>query len=277
MTIYFNGAYTDDVVTIDFDDRGYQFGDGIYEVIRVYNGKLFTAREHFERLLRSAQEIMINLTMTIDELIEICETLIEKNDLVDGSIYVQVTRGVSKRNHAFPGPDIQPAVLLYTNVVKRPHDQLQHGIKAITAEDIRWLRCDIKSLNLLGNVLNKQRAVEAGAQECIQIRDGIVTEGASSNVYMVKNGELYTHEVNHLILNGITRQVIIECAEALNIPVHEESFSPELLMDADEVFISSTTQEVMPVVQIDDQQFGEPGPVTRQLQQAFENKIADGR
>lgn len=277
MTIYYNGEFTDDVVTIDFDDRGYQFGDGIYEVVRVYNGKLFTAREHYERLLRSAREIMIQLDMTVDELVEVSETLIEKNNLVDGTIYIQVTRGVSKRNHAFPGPDIHPSILLYTNVVNRPVEQLENGIKTITADDIRWLRCDIKSLNLLGNVMNKQRAVEAGTQECIQIRDGIVTEGASSNVYMIKNGSIYTHEVNNLILNGITRQVIIECAQELNIPVHEESFSLEMLMDADEVFISSTTQEVMPVIQIDDHFFGHAGAVTRQLQQAFENKIAEGR
>ncbi|KAA1038397.1 D-amino-acid transaminase [Macrococcus equipercicus] len=274
--IYYNGEFRDDQVTLDYNDRGYQFGDGIYEVVRVYDGRLFTAREHFERLVRSAGEILITAPKTVDEYIEICEQLIEKNQLADGNIYIQVTRGVAVRNHAFP-EHAEPVTLMYTYEAGRPLKGMQDGVKVITAEDIRWLRCDIKSLNLLGNVLNKEKAVRAGAVEAVQIRDGVVTEGASSNVYIIKDGTIYTHPANNLILNGITRQVIKECAEELLIPFHEETFGPDELLAADEVFISSTTLEVTPVVQVDEKVIGGPGPVARKLQQAFDEKIQTGR
>ncbi|ULG71355.1 D-amino-acid transaminase [Macrococcus brunensis] len=269
--IYFNGEYVNDKIAIDPNDRGYQFGDGIYEVVRVYNGMLFTAREHFERLVRSAAEIQIKLELTVDDYIEICQHLITENQVTDGLIYVQVTRGNALRNHIFPESS-KPVTLIYSYDSARPVEGMDKGVKVITLEDIRWLRCDIKSLNLLGNVLAKQQAHVAQAVEAIQVRDGIVTEGASSNVFIIKNGTIYTHPANHLILNGITRIVIKRCAEELNIPFVEKTFTPEELYDADEVIISSTSLEVTPVTQIDDQTI-EIGPVTRQLQQAFKEKI----
>lgn len=274
--VYYNGEFHDDAVTLDINDRGYQFGDGVYEVVRVYDGRLFTAREHFERLVRSAGEISIALELTVDDYIELCQQLIDKNHLVSGNIYIQITRGVAVRNHAFPA-GASPVTLMYAYEAARPVEGMQSGVNVITAEDFRWLRCDIKSLNLLANVLNKQKAVEAGAVEAIQIRDGIITEGASTNVYRIKDGTIYTHPVNHLILNGITRRVIKECADEQSIPFVEEAFDVEQLLSADEVFISSTTLEVTPVRQIDEQIIGEPGPITRKLQQAFEEKIQSVR
>ncbi|TDM15834.1 D-amino-acid transaminase [Macrococcus bovicus] len=269
--IYYNGEYINDNIAISPDDRGYQFGDGIYEVVRVYEGRLFTAEAHFERLLRSASEIQIELASTVDDYIAICERLIAENRVQDGLIYVQVTRGIAKRNHIFP-ESTEPVTLIYSYDSARPVQGMEEGVKVITLEDIRWLRCDIKSLNLLGNVLAKQQAHIADAVEAVQVRDGIVTEGASSNVFIIKDGTLYTHPANHLILNGITRKVIKRCAEELNIPFVEQAFTPDALYDADEVIISSTSLEVTPVTQIDDQVMA-IGPLTRKLQQAFKEKI----
>ncbi|MGK0575595.1 D-amino-acid transaminase [Macrococcus capreoli] len=274
MVIFLNGNYVAEDTQISYNDRGIQFGDGVYEVVRVYEGKLFTAEEHFERLVRSTQEIAIESPYSLSEYIEICNTLIERNDIHNGTIYVQVTRGDAIRNHAYP-KDVKPNVLLYTNSVERPVNEIQSGIPVITAEDFRWLRCDIKSLNLLGNIMNKQKAVEQGAKECIQIRNGIVTEGASSNVYIVKDGKIMTHPANNFILNGITRRVIQQIAAHENIPFEEVTFDASTLKAADEVFISSTTQEVMPVVSIDGTLInqGNVGPVVKQLQSQFEATI----
>lgn len=274
MVIYLNGEYVNEDASISYNDRGIQFGDGIYEVVRVYHGVLFTATEHFERLQRSADEIAIQLEQSVQDFIDICYTLIERNHIDNGTVYVQVTRGDAPRNHAFPD-NVKPNVLLYTNTSERPMQDMQQGIKAITAEDIRWLRCDIKSLNLLGNILNKQKAVVNGAKEAIQIRNGIVTEGASSNVYIVKDGKIITHPANHFILNGITRRVIKNIAAQESIPFEEFTFDEKALKNADEVFISSTSQEVMPVVEIDGENInqGQVGPITKQLQTKFDEQI----
>lgn len=268
--IFFNGNYVEQAHA-EITDRGYQFGDGIYEVVRVYNGQLYTAHEHFERLLRSAAEIQMDAKYLVEEYIEICRQLIEKNQIEMGNIYIQVTRGVAPRNHPFPNPSVEPTILLYAYASARPEKGLKEGVKTITAEDIRWLRCDIKSLNLLGNVLNKQKAVAQGATEAIQIRDGIVTEGASSNVFAIKDGSVYTHPANHLILNGITRLEIKKVCASLNIPFIEEAFESSFLFECDEVFISSTSLEVTPVIQIDDKMIsnGTPGKVTQAIQDGF--------
>ncbi|WP_414048540.1 D-amino-acid transaminase [Macrococcus animalis] len=274
MVIFLNGSYVSNDATISYNDRGIQFGDGIYEVVRVYHGELFTATEHFERLVRSAAEIAIETEYTTQDYIDICKQLIAKNNIDNGTVYIQVTRGDAPRNHAYP-IDVKPNVLLYTNTSERPMQDMQQGIKAITAEDFRWLRCDIKSLNLLGNIMNKQKAVTAGAKEAIQIRNGIVTEGASSNVFIVKEGKIITHPANNFILNGITRRVIKEIADAESIPFEEVTFDEKALKDADEVFISSTSLEVMPVVEIDGENVGQGqvGPVTKLLQSKFDEQI----
>jgi D-alanine transaminase len=260
---------------VDIEDRGYQFGDGVYEVIRIYNGKMFTIDEHLKRFLKSAESIGISIPFKSLQLKEMLEELLIKNNLETGNIYMQVTRGSAPRNHVFPTGDVVPTLVAYTIKGVRPLDSLKSGVKAIKHEDIRWLRCDIKSLNLLGNLLAKQKASEQGCFEAIQHRGDDVTEGSSSNIFIVKNGSVITHESNHLILKGITKDVILDLCVKNNIPVQERTFSLAELDGAEEVFLSSTTAEVMPVVEINGKkvQSGVPGPTTQKLQELFEREI----
>lgn len=260
---------------VPYNDRGYVFGDGIYEYIRTYNNNIFTAKPHFERLLRSAKEIGLELKYNVEELTELIQELLAANGVVNGGVYIQVTRGVAPRDHAFPTPSVEANVMAFTKTYDRPYKLLEEGINAITTEDIRWLRCDIKSLNLLGNVLAKERAVKYNAQEAIQHRGDIVTEGSSSNVYAIKAGEIYTHPVNNYILNGITRMVIKDIAQEKGIPFNEGTFTVDFLRNADEIIVSSTSIEVMPVVKLDGEQVGdgEVGPITKSLQEGFNRYI----
>lgn len=262
------------LATVDIEDRGYQFGDGVYEVIRVYNGKMFTAKEHLNRLQESAEKISIQIPYQPSELEELLKGLIEKNELTNGIIYMQFTRGASPRNHAFPH-NVATNFVAYTRNVDRPVNSMQEGVKAIFIDDIRWLRCDIKSLNLLGNLLAKQKAVEAGCFEAIQHRGDIVTEGSSSNVAIVKNGTVITHPANNLILNGITRQKVKQVCEQNQIPFEEKEFTVEEVLRADEVFLSGTTVEVTPIVEVEEKKIsgGTPGEVTKKLQQLIKDEI----
>lgn len=275
--IYINDEFVDESEgKISYSDRGYNFGDGIYEYIRIYEDKVFTSKEHYERLFRSAKEIGLNLdAYSVEGLTEVTKELAAKNNVVNGGVYIQVTRGVAPRNHPFPDASTKPVFSAFSKSYDRPYDELENGVKTITVEDIRWLRCDIKSLNLLGNVLAKEKATQNDAAEAIMHRGETVTEGSSSNVYAIKGGKIYTHPANNLILNGITRRVIKELADDLNIPFIEESFTLDFLNDADEVIISSTSIEVMPVVQVNDQKIGDGkvGQITKQLQNAFNNYI----
>lgn len=275
--IFINDEFVDESEgKINYSDRGYNFGDGIYEYIRIYDGKVFTSKEHYERLFRSAKEIGLNLEgYSVEGLTEVTKTLAAKNNVVNGGVYIQVTRGVAPRNHPFPDASTKPVFSAFSKSYDRPYEELKNGVKAITVDDIRWLRCDIKSLNLLGNVLAKEKAAQNGAAEAIMHRDQTVTEGSSSNVYAVKGGKIYTHPANNLILNGITRRIIKKSAEALNIPFIEEAFTLDFLNDADEVIISSTSIEVMPVIQVNDNKIGDGkvGQITKQLQKLFDNYI----
>ncbi|MBP1915286.1 D-amino-acid transaminase [Lederbergia galactosidilytica] len=262
---------------IDIEDRGYQFGDGVYEVIRIYDGMAFTADEHLDRFFHSAEKIKMEMPFDKQQMLQFIEQLIKENNLQDGSIYMQVTRGATARNHLFPGKDIKPVLTAYTKEVARPEEKLENGVKAMVTEDIRWLRCDIKSLNLLPNVLAKQEAKEQDCYEAILHRNGTVTEGSSSNAYIIKDGKIITHPATNLILNGITRQVILQLCQANQIPVAEEEFHLDDLKTADEIFVSSTTSEVMPIVQLDGQSIGDgkPGPLTKKLQSLFLEKIEE--
>jgi D-alanine transaminase len=256
---------------IDIEDRAYQFGDGIYEVIRVYNGSCFMMDEHMSRLERSAKEIQLNLSFSIDELKNRLKELITLNALKDGIIYLQISRGVAPRVHDFPVPAVPTQLIAYTKKMERPTTLLKNGIHTILTEDIRWLRCDIKSLNLLGNVLAKQKATESKCYEAIQHRGEVITEGSSTNLFIVQDGILYTHPANNLILNGITRVKVLELCHTLKVAVEEKSFTSDQFIQADEAFITSTTNEVMPVIKVNDQEIGTgiPGPITVKLQQAF--------
>ena len=261
--------------SIDVEDRGYQFGDGIYEVIRVYNGKMFTAAEHLERFQRSAENIGMNVSYSIGELTALLQQLIEKNSLELGIVYMQMSRGISPRNHAFPAAETKPTLVAYTREMARPEKNMQTGVKAMLTEDIRWLRCDIKSLNLLGNLLAKQKAVESGCFEAIQHRGETVTEGSSSNILIVKDGKVLTHPANNLILNGITRMQLEQICVNNNIPFEERTFTMNEMLLADEVIMTSTTSEVMPVCEIDGKVVNEgvPGSVTQRLQELFTAEI----
>ncbi|WLD95285.1 D-amino-acid transaminase [Alkalihalobacillus sp. AL-G] len=274
MILLQDGLFHRSEVHIDIEDRGYQFGDGVYEVIRVYNGQFFGMAEHMERLERSAREIQLQLPYPTDLLQERLNDLINATKLKDGQVYLQVTRGVFERMHHFP-VNPKSTLVAYTKETGRPLDKINQGISAITTEDIRWLRCDIKSLNLLGNVLCKQRAKEANCDEAILLRGNTVTEGSSTNVFIVKDRTLYTHPANNYILNGITRNVIIEIAKTQQLAVKEESFDKVALMSADEVMVTSTTMEITPVTTIDDLQIGSgsPGPITKQIQVKFDEKV----
>lgn len=226
---------------VDIEDRGYQFGDGVYEVIRVYNGKMFTAMDHLERLLESGKKIELNIPYSSEQLKQMLAEMIGRNNLELGIVYMQFSRGTSPRNHAYPGADVAPVLTAYTRETSRPVESMRNGVKASLIEDIRWLRCDIKSLNLLGNIMAKQKAAQSGCFEAIQHRGDTVTEGSSSNIAIIKDGTLYTHPATNLILNGITRRKINEICRENGVALEESAFTKDDLLDADEVFMSSTS------------------------------------
>ncbi|MEW9672787.1 D-amino-acid transaminase [Ammoniphilus sp. 3BR4] len=274
MILYNDRLVDREEVRIDIEDRGYQFGDGVYEVVSIYGGQIFRLQEHLDRFEYSANQIGITLPVSLENLKENLHKLMEVHELKNGQIYFQVTRGYAPRNHPFPDP-AHPVLTGYVTRKPRPVELMEKGVSVIVTEDIRWLRCDIKSLNLLGSVLAKQKAAEQGGYEAIQHRDGIVTEGSASNLFMVRDGKLYTHPLGNLILGGITRIVVLEIAKKLNIEVVETPFTLEDLAQADELFLTSTTSEIMPIVTIDGKPVknGIRGSVTKQLQEEFNSLI----
>lgn len=265
----------DEEVIVDKEDRGYQFGDGIYEVVKVYNGQLFTAKEHIDRFYSSAEKIKLTIPYTKDKLHQLLHQLVEANEVGTGHVYFQITRGTSPRNHIFPDESVRPVLTGNTKENPRPISNFENGVKATFVEDVRWLRCDIKSLNLLGAVLAKQEAHEKGCYEAILHRGEKITEGSSSNIYGIKDGVLYTHPADNFILNGITRAVILKCAEEIGLPVKEEAFTKAQALEMDELIVSSTTSEVTPIVEVDGTTIGngQPGEWTRKLQAQFDTKI----
>ncbi|WP_282936651.1 D-amino-acid transaminase [Paenibacillus sp. RC67] len=275
MYLYQNEFVPKDQVHISPDDRGYYFGDGVYEVFRVYNGNLFEAEGHYARLEKSARDVRIPLPYSIEHLDELLRKLIQLNELTDGTVYMQITRGAALRSHPFPNQE-EPVLMAYCTEMARPLQSMKQGITAVTMDDIRWLRCDLKTLNLLPNVMAKQHALDQGAHEVILHRNGTVTECSASNIMIVTNGELRTHPANHLILHGITRAVVLKLARELNISVKEEPYTLEDLQTADEVFITGTTTEITPITSINKEPVGQgtPGTITEKLQTAFEGLVS---
>lgn len=271
---YFNGKIVgiDDPV-IPIDERGHQFGDGVYEVIRFYQGKPFMMKEHLERLYKSAEAIKLKIGKEQDELEALMLQLVEKSGLTDADLYMQATRGIAPRNHLFP---TCPASISITVKPARElsQDVRAQGVKVALLPDERWQNCYIKSLNLLPNILAKQGAYEQGCFEAVLVREGWVTEGSSTNVFIVKEGKIQTAPLSNHILAGITRLAVKETAKVLNVPFIEKSFTPEELYQADEVFLTSTTSEVLAVTAADDRQIGDgcPGPVTVRLHKCFRQK-----
>jgi D-alanine transaminase len=270
MLVYLNGTWmNDNEAAVSIHDRAFVFADAVYEVVRIYNGRYFHLERHLQRLQRSLNALKIDFDA--GTLRAVCEELLSRNGKVEqGSLYVQISRGVAPRAHGTP-TGLTPTVLAYVKRVN-PDTRLQEtGGKAIFYEDIRWFMCDVKTVGLLVNCLAKGEALARGADDAIFLREGIVTEATSSNLFIVKEGTLYTHPNGRLILPGITRQVVIELAEELNIPVVEKPFGKETLLNADELFLTGTMAEITPYVEVEGQTIGEgkPGPVTRRLQEAF--------
>lgn len=270
--VYLNGSLIEKKEAfISPEDRGFNFADGIYEVIKYYDGKPFRYADHMERLDRSLKEVQIGYGDT-GRLESVFQELLDKNELAgqEAGVYLQITRGSQTRIHRFP-ENISPTVYVTVFPFASQWDQLNNGVKVITTEDIRWLRCDIKSVSLLPNVLAAQKAYGQAAVEAIFIRNGILTEGSHSSFMAVKNGTVYTHPDSNLILPGITKKVVIEICKVHNIRLIEEPIPASELDSLDEMMIVGTGSEVTPVVQLDDRQVGNgnPGPVTRYLQEKF--------
>ena len=261
--------------TISIEDRGYLLGDGVYEVIRVYNGKPFYLDAHLERLKRSAEAIRMEVPYELSEIDSTVLELVEKSSCLEGYIYMQLTRGSAKRDHLFPA-DALPTLVMYIRDLE-PIKTVEHitPVKTVTLPDERWLNCYIKSTNLLPNLLARQKAAESGAVEALLYRqDEKVTEGTRSNIFAVIDGEVRTHPANNLILPGITRDIVLGLLKDLSIPFSEKAFDLNELGTAEEAWVTSTTMEVNPIAAIDGVSLASaPGPVCSRLMTAFRDII----
>lgn len=276
---YVNGRYIPHrAAAVHIEDRGYQFGDGIYEVVTVAGGMLIDEAPHLDRLERSLGELAIAMPLSRRAMKLIMRELIRRNGLRDGLVYMQITRGVAPRDHSFPAR-ARPAIVMTTR--RMAFDgmaKFSEGVKVITIPDIRWARRDIKTIGLLPNCLGKQAASEAGAYEAWQVdEDGCVTEGTSSNAWIVdQDGRLATRQLSHDILHGVTRRSVLAIAEQENVPFEERPFTVSEARSAREAFVTSATSFVTPVVRIDDTAIadGRPGPLTRRLLGWYRDYVA---
>lgn len=278
MIAYFNGQFIPkENVKVSPDDRGFLFADGAYEVICSYNGRLFKVQEHLERLKRSLSELRI-FGPSLTSLRAIAHQVIQRNDLENGNatLYIQVTRGVASRKHAFPDEGTPPTVYVSASPFQPLLEEREKGITITLVPDIRWGRCDIKSVALLANVLACQHAKEKGATEAVFVRDGVITEGSRTNFCAVFDGQLITHPANNHILAGITRKFVLDLCRKLGIPFRESLILERELKEASELMVLATTHEILPVVQVDDRKVrdGKPGPITKKLQQAYKEVVA---
>lgn len=256
---------------ISIFDRGFLFGDGVYEVTAVVNSHLVDHEAHMLRLTRSLNELQISSPLSKPGLRQMHEELITRNQLKEGLIYMQVTRGVADRQFNFP-KDIKPSIIAFTqtlSLVDNPN--AKSGIRIITTPDLRWARRDIKTIMLLASVLGKQKAIDQGVSDAWMVEDGMITEGTSNNAYIVKSGTVITRALSNAILAGCTRRALIRLAAQDHVALEERSFTPEEAYGADEAFITSASQFVMPVVEIDGKRIGtgQPGPITQQLRAVY--------
>ena len=253
-------------------DRGFIFGDGVYEVIPVYSRRPFRLPEHLRRLQRSLDAIRLRNPMTDAEWARLVSDLVARHPGDDQSVYLQVTRGAAKRDHAFP-QGVKPTVFMMSGPLTTPsREQIEKGVPCVTATDYRWLRCDVKSVSLLANCLLRQLAADAGAAEVILFRDGFLTEASSSNVFVVRSGRLLAPPKDHLILPGITYDVVLELAAAKGIAVELRAIPEQEVRGADEVWVTSSSKEVLAVATLDGRPVGSgrPGPVFRTAHDAFQ-------
>jgi len=281
MTIYLNGQYMPiEEAKISVLDRGFIFGDGVYEVIPVYSRKAFRLAEHLRRLQHSLDGIKLANPYSDGEWTGIINELIARNAGEDQYLYLHITRGVAKRDHAFPSPPVKPTVFMMSNPLPTPPADLLHsGVACITAPDNRWLRCDIKAISLLPNVLLRQMAVDAGCAETILIRaesvtgGAFMTEGAASNIFVVKDGKLLAPPKDNLMLPGITYDVILEIAAANGIPHEVRRIAVAEVHAADELLLTSSTKEVLAITQLDGKPggSGKPGPMFARLHSLYQD------
>lgn len=278
-TVYLNGQFVPKgEAKISVEDRGFIFGDGIYEVVRVIEGRIFAWDAHASRMADGLAGLRIDATGADSATLRgVCERLVRDNGLTTGeaTVYLQVSRGAATRVHHFPPAGTPTTVYASAAAFKPNFAMREHGAKGITFADIRWARCDLKTVNLLGPVLARQAAAEAGAYEAIFHRDGMVTEGAATNAFMVIGGVLRTYPLSHYILPGITRAVLVELARELGIPLEERPVSLRELPHVDELFVCGTTTDVQPIVELDGKPIanGRPGPVTARLREALATRL----
>lgn len=273
MTAYLNGSFMPlEEARLPVLDRGFIFADGVYEVIPVYSRHPFRLREHLRRLQNSLDGIRLPNPHDDAEWGRLIQEIINRNAPEDQGVYLQVTRGVAKRDHAFP-KGVPPTVFIMSNPLATPSpEQVARGVAAITASDYRWLRCDIKSVALLANCLLRQLAADVGAAETVLIRDGFLTEASVSNVFMAKDGILLTPPKSHLMLPGITYDVVLELAAAHRVPHQVREITELELRAADEIMLTSSTKEVLAVTTLDGKPVGNgsPGPVFRELHRLYQ-------
>jgi D-alanine transaminase len=273
-TVYLNGAFMPmEEARVPVLDRGFIFGDGVYEVIPVYSRHPFRLEEHLRRLQASLDAIRLPNPHPAEEWAHLVRRLVELNEPQDQSVYLHVTRGVAKRDHAFP-QGVAPTVFMMSNpLTTPPASQVETGVAAITAQDNRWLRCDIKAIALLPNVLLRQLAVDAGCVETLLIRDGKLTEGAASNIFVVHRGVMLAPPKNHLMLPGITYDVVLELAAASGLPHEVREVGEDELRGAGEVWLTSSTREVLAVTRLDGKPVGAgvPGPLFRRMYALYQD------
>jgi D-alanine transaminase len=276
--VFLNEAWLDiNEAKISVLDRGFIFGDGVYEVIPVYRRRPFRAAQHLNRLQYSLDGIRLANPYTQEVWQNLIQQLIAHHQEVENqSLYIQITRGVAPRGHAFPEKTI-PTVFMMSSPLKRPtEEQVRQGVSGITVEDRRWLHCDYKTTALLGNVLACQQAMDQGVMEVVQFRNGLLTEGSSSNIMIVRNGTIYAPQKNHLILHGITMDAVSEAAARAGHVVHHQDISEADVRSADEIWVSSSTKEVLAMTQLDGQPVGEgqPGAVFKQVYASLQQELS---
>jgi D-alanine transaminase len=279
MTVFLSGKLLPiEQATVSVLDRGFIFGDGVYELVPVYSRVPFRLEEHLARLERSLDETRIRNPYSRAQWRAHVYSLIDAQPFEDQGMYFQVTRGAAKRDHAFPA-NVEPTVFMMSNpLVNPPPAQVEKGASAVSAQDYRWLRCDIKSISLIGNCLLRQLSAEAGGAETVLFRDGRLTEASASNVFIVKRGVIQSPPKSNLILPGITYDVVVELARANGMPLEFKDVAEAEVRAADELWVTSSSKEVLAIVELDGKRIGEgrPGPLFRrmfQLYQEFKQKV----
>ncbi|RPI47627.1 MAG: D-amino acid aminotransferase [Betaproteobacteria bacterium] len=274
QTVYLNGQFMPiEEARIPVLDRGFIFGDGVYEVIPIYSGHPFRLRQHLGRLQNSLDAIKLANPMKLEQWVQLVRRMVKMHPWKDQAVYLQVTRGVAKRDHAFP-KGVAPTVFVMSNPMAAPDRKLvSNGVACITATDNRWLRCDIKSTSLLGNVLMRQRAAEAGCIETIMFRDGFLSEASSSNVFVVHGKTISAPPNNHLVLPGTTNDVVMELARKARMPLELREVSEDAVRGADEIWLTSATKEVLAVSRLDGKPVGsgKPGPVFKRMHKLYQD------